>query len=173
MAPLTGIVAPWTYGQAVPVPTFTIDGLLPPGRHRATIDEVEAALVLPFGPSSSRRRLFDGWAARHLELQRLLPVAEWLDGSFVEAKVDPGDMDVVSFLRHDDVARLDPGQLRELRRLLDPDASAQRFACDAYAVTVREDTPASAMRTERWRGYWDTQWGRRRDGRAKGYLEVR
>jgi hypothetical protein len=157
----------------VVVPAFTADGVLPPGRHAATIEEIEDALVRRFGAGSLRRLLFQGWAARHRALRQLLPVIEWVDGSFVEAKQTPRDVDVVTFLPDDAVARLSSADLRHLERLFEREHNRQRFHCDVYGVAEYGGGDPRYGAFEAARRYWDRQWSHRRDGLEKGYLEVR
>src|SRR5713101_7351393 len=82
----------------MPVPEFRPDGYLPLGVHLATEEEVARRL----GKATARRRALmervSDWLmlARALGAQRLL-----LDGSFVTAKPEPGDVDAVCWLPND------------------------------------------------------------------------
>jgi hypothetical protein len=78
--------------------------VLPPGIHRATLDEVRQA----FATTPHRTKLFEG-------LQRAIAALEaagcktlYLDGSFVSAKPHPGDFDGCWEVVGVDPARLDP-----------------------------------------------------------------
>src|SRR3954452_15988246 len=79
----------------MPIPDFCPDGYLPLGVLLATEEEVAQRL----GKATERRRALMGrisvWLAlaRALGAQRLL-----LDGSFVTAKPEPGDVDAVCWL---------------------------------------------------------------------------
>lgn len=154
------------------VPAFTADGVFPPGRHAATIEEIEDALVRRFGAGSPRRRLFDGWAARHRALQQLLPVIEWVDGSFVEAKQEPRDVDVVTFFESAREGALAISDRAALLRLFDRDHCRRSFGCDVYRVGRYTPGDPAHGPSEALRDYWHLWWSRRRDGREKGYLEV-
>lgn len=71
------------------IPVLTTDGLLPPGIHVATRDQLRAR----FGSEFVRAQFFAGVmraadALAHAGCQRL-----WVDGSFVTNKVVPGDWD--------------------------------------------------------------------------------
>jgi hypothetical protein len=76
----------------MPIPPFLENGLLPEGLHMSDLAEVEER----FGRSSARRReLFERLIlfmdlARHCGAIKIL-----IDGSFVTAKPEPGDVDVV------------------------------------------------------------------------------
>ena len=82
------------------------------GIHQATVDEVERELVHAFPASSRRPEIFGQW----LELRSAVGAVvkfekQWLNGSFVSRKIEPNDLDLVTFFRGDDVEALDqPGQ---------------------------------------------------------------
>jgi hypothetical protein len=76
---------------------------LPPGRYRATLDEVYERFVAQTPESPTRHVIWEGfmsylqaWAATeeqlspHLDGRSLVRVA-WLAGSFVSGKVDPNN----------------------------------------------------------------------------------
>lgn len=94
----------------MPIPAFTIDGVLPPyvgplgpgdlpeamTPYTATAVEIVAA----FGTSDLRRTLLQNWLDHRAAVRALGFVEgfQWIDGSFVEDKV-PRDIDVVTFTR--------------------------------------------------------------------------
>lgn len=108
------------------IPEFTKDGLLPPGDYEVTLDELRRS-VLVVGPQD--RANYPNWDARwraklvdNLELlvRQLWQVGIsdiFVDGSFVEDKDHPNDMDgyFVCELR-----RLASGELERELNLLDP-----------------------------------------------------
>ena len=71
------------------VPSFNADGNLPPGIHWATWQEI----VDRFGNSAWRRHLLAGLQSAVEELKRVGCSTVYLDGSFVSAKLIPGDFD--------------------------------------------------------------------------------
>jgi hypothetical protein len=86
---------------AVPIPDLDAEGLLPEGLHDCTLDEVEAR----FGQFTRSDRRVD--LVRHLRTYctelKGVDVAGFLvlDGSFVTAKEEPGDIDILLALRSD------------------------------------------------------------------------
>ncbi len=87
------------------IPLFDPEsGLLPPGEHPASWDDV----LDRFGWNPIRRRQLDGLA----EALELLTEAGcrrvWLNGSFVTAKDEPGDFDAVWDPNDVDTDKLDP-----------------------------------------------------------------
>lgn len=71
------------------IPQFDADGLLPPGIHWATWDEVAAT----FGSTPWRRRLLDGLEMAIDSLRRAGCRTVYIDGSFVTGKEVPNDFD--------------------------------------------------------------------------------
>ena len=71
------------------IPQFDADGLLPPGIHWATWDEVAAT----FGNTLWRRRLLDGLEMAIDSLKRASCRTVYIDGSFVTSKEVPNDFD--------------------------------------------------------------------------------
>ena len=72
------------------MPQFDADGLLPPGIHWATWDEVTAT----FGSTPWRRQLLVGLGMAIESLRRAGCLTVYIDGSFVTSKEIPNDFDV-------------------------------------------------------------------------------
>lgn len=73
------------------LPPFTPAGVLPPGVHSATWDEV----VARFGGAHRRDQLLDGLQRAGQNLRAAGARVIWLGGSFVTAREDPKDFDGV------------------------------------------------------------------------------
>jgi hypothetical protein len=71
------------------LPDFTTEGLLPPGEHPATWDEILGR----FGWNPRRQVLLSGLAAALIPLRSAGCPRLFLDGSFVTSKELPGDYD--------------------------------------------------------------------------------
>jgi len=141
----------------MPIPDFRPDGYLPLGVHLATEEEVAQRL----GKATERRRALMGrisvWLAlaRALGAQRLL-----LDGSFVTAKPEPGDVDAVCWLpSHFEDQYL--AQVPEAVRLYE--MLATRSPAELFGVF-------GAKRWEEWIEFFSQT--REVDGRLKGLVEV-
>src|SRR5947209_8505981 len=77
----------------MPIPPFESTGLLPPGRHRCTPEEIRVSLVDAFPHSTRRLPLFAGWMTHRAVLSYLLPYTEqWVNGSFAESAPEPRDI---------------------------------------------------------------------------------
>jgi hypothetical protein len=86
------------------IPDFTADGLLPPGVHWATWEEIQER----FGASGHRRSLLRGLRRALVALKDAGCERVYLNGSFVTTKTTPGDYDACWDLAGVDVDRLDP-----------------------------------------------------------------
>jgi hypothetical protein len=121
----------------MPIPPLDNDGYLPPGIHDATLAQVEEA----FGQrqSSDRRARLFGNLRRYL--QELLAWGQAreviLNGSFVTAKPDPGDIDLLVVLEpgFDFAAPVTPAEYN----LLNHTRAKQVYGFDVF--TVPEGSP--------------------------------
>ena len=87
------------------IPLFDpASGLLPPGEHAASWDDV----LDRFGWNPVRRRQLDGLAEALYLLAEAGCERVWLNGSFVTAKDEPGDFDAVWDPTGVDTDTLDP-----------------------------------------------------------------
>lgn len=116
----------------MPIPPFDANGLLPAGVHDATLAEVGARLGR-FQRTDRRVRLFSA-LARYVAEARASELVDGIivDGSFVTALDDPGDVDVIVVLRRGpDVGRpLRPDQYN----VVSPDRVERRHALDVKMV---------------------------------------
>lgn len=83
----------------MPIPPLNADGLLPPGIHDATLDEIRVR-VGAFQQSDQRPRLL----AKLVELVNAMQSSALfesllIDGSFATDKVRPNDIDILAILR--------------------------------------------------------------------------
>lgn len=157
------------------IPPFTDHGLLPPGRHPATPVEIENRLVATFPTSMTRKGLYDGWMRRREELLSIVDVvAEWIDGSFVTAKRDAGDVDLVTLIRQDAIDGLDLNDQKRVYDLVVGNHARIAFGCDSYLLAVYDESDPFHGDYLWGRGYWDRWWSTHAGASdMKGYLEVR
>ena len=88
------------------IPEFRADGYLPEGLYLCS----EAEIMFRFGSSSPQRRRLALRIRRWIELARMLSALRLLiDGSFVTAKDEPHDVDVVILLPADFQQRIEQG----------------------------------------------------------------
>ena len=122
----------------MPIPALDSNGLLPQGVHDCTVEEIKATFGA-FQGTDRRPQLF-------LKLQAFVDEANaaqflrslLVDGSFVTAKADPNDLDLVLVLPqgHDVSADLSPAQYNLVSKI----RVQRRFGFDI--VAVREGTLA-------------------------------
>lgn len=107
----------------MPLPPFTADGLLPPGDYQLTLHELrESLLVLgdhrsPTWDVAWRRHLVDNLDVLVRQLWRVGIREIFVDGSFVEDKDHPNDIDGYFVC---DLLQLASGELERELNLLDP-----------------------------------------------------
>jgi hypothetical protein len=139
------------------IPPFTSDGVLPVGKHECTLQDIERA----FGFSETRAAILAGFRMA-LKTIPFLDAAEYclVDGSFVENKRDPGDIDLVLVV----------GPIRErypssiLLHWISAHHTSLKsmYHCDVYVAT--EADVAS---------YWDGRFGLSRRNLPKGMLKFK
>jgi hypothetical protein len=104
---------------------FDADGLLPPGDYRLTLDELRESLLVQ-GPAAARSPNWDApWRRKLVDNLEILVRQLWavgideifIDGSFVEDKDHPNDIDGYFVC---DVMRLASGELQRDLNLIDP-----------------------------------------------------
>lgn len=81
-----------------PVPGDYLHQVLPPKAYPADLAELEERFVLQFPNSTRRRRIFSGFEQWVQDVSLFeVSLTVWVDGSFVEGKEDPDDLDLWSF----------------------------------------------------------------------------
>ena len=142
----------------MPIPTLQENGFLPPGLYLADLDEIWER----FGRTSERRRmLFDRLrmfvdAARHVEAVRM-----FVAGSYVTAKADPRDVDVVIWVGERFLELLELGDKQALDLEL---MFLTREPKEAFAVFDEDGWNA-------WLDFFSSV--RYREEERKGVVEVR
>jgi hypothetical protein len=143
----------------VPLPDITESGDLPPGVHRATLQEA----VDRFGKETPRRKVMA------LRLERIYSIAQTTGhlarcvvfGSFVTDKPDPKDVDV--FLLMENSFRVD-SLAGELRLLFDHAAAQAHFGCSVFWLRRLAAFPSEQAAVEDWQ--------MKRDGTRRGIVEI-
>jgi hypothetical protein len=154
-----------------PLPPFDAVGLLPPARHTCTEDEVRVHLVDAFPTSTRRPAIFARWRLLRLGLLHILgEVEQWLDGSFVENKDEPDDMDVVSVFDGPSHDALPEGAQAVVKSMTLQKNSKPVWACDSYPVPVYP--PGHPLHDASMFGlaYWHDWWGHTRPTDPRGHL---
>lgn len=133
-----------------------------------------AEMVVRFGVGQKRKRLIQGLLDYRSKLYSIGIVqgAQWIDGSFVEAKKAPNDIDVVTFFRRPSTHIND----KEFQQLVDENGNVfdskpvrDKYHCDAYIVDLDADSLEVARQAHFWGGLFGHQ---RKTFKRKGFLQV-
>jgi hypothetical protein len=144
--------------KLMPIPPLQYDGFLPPGLHLAEVDEIEDH----FGKSTSRRKDLFVHLRLFVEVARYCGALRmFVNGSFVTAKAEPEDVDVVIWIS---------GKYYEL--IGQEDKEAMRLE----EMFVRREPKEAFLvdKAEEWNG-WIEFFSRVRGhlGKRKGLAEVK
>lgn len=142
------------------LPDLTLEGELPVGVHQARIEEV----IDRFGVSTERRKLAAATLKRIYELAK---TTSHLDrvvvfGSFITAKPEPNDVDVILIMR--DSFQLESCSA-DVQRLFDHERAAQELGASIFWIRpglLILDTLDAFIE----------KWQMKRDGGRRGIVEV-
>jgi hypothetical protein len=134
------------------IPAFDARGLLPDGVHAVSEPDFRSR----FADSVVRGQIMDGFTCLRREAESFgLAGLQWVDGSFVTAKAQPGDLDVVTFCDYDLLNQLGPPiQPFYARALSSGKECILAYGCDSYAVPCCDSTHPYFPVFERMRKYW-------------------
>ena len=168
----------------MPIPPFTIDGVLPPyvgpsgpggaPEHLSPYPATPLEVVTTLGHTNERRVILQGWLRHRAELRAIgfERGFQWLDGSFVEQKT-PKDLDMVTFL-YRPTGIVTPNQMAMLMRanlnLFGRPQVKAAFNLDFFGVDLNGSPENLVNVTRYWLGLFSH---RRADDVWKGMLQVR
>lgn len=159
-----------------PFPNFDADGFLPPGRYEADLAGLREVAISRFPDAKRRREVYLNFNLHMQSLVQLgIPVlSRWVDGSFVSAKAEPGDVDVVYAIDGPAFDALPQHTRQAASQLLAGHATRDQTGVDAFALFVYPQGHAKQKLTTKQQKYWERKWGHDdRVGKDKGYLEVK
>ncbi|CAM3245122.1 hypothetical protein NODU109028_06275 [Nocardioides dubius] len=150
------------------------NGLLPTGLVKVTAEQVHEHFVVPFAASKTRQRLYDQWLLHRQAVAVIVPIErQWVNGSYVTGKVDPGDIDVVTFIDGDALNALDAPQQAILSDLMDGHSTRDRWGIDAFLVPTYAEGHPDRTAARKAEGYWRRMWTNVKGTTlTKGFLEV-
>lgn len=97
----------------------------------------------------------------------------WVDGSFLTAKIEPDDVDVVVCLNASSLVAPTSAQLTTIERLSKQGHSDGTFNCDSY-ILIDYDTDHDRHGHGTWmRAYWIRQFGFSRSDNLKGIAVIK
>jgi hypothetical protein len=155
------------------LPDFDDHGNLPPGRHRATLEETRSALVDPFPESHTRQAIFDWWCDLRAGLEDLGGfVEQWLAGSYVTSKQQPNDLDVVTVFDGPAFEAFPRHRQQVIQAMVAGHVTEALWRCDNYPVLHYPDDGPSAIAGRAVEGMWGQHFGQDRDGNERGFVVV-
>ncbi len=139
----------------------------------SSLDELETEFVRKIA-TEKRQRLYNGYLTYLTQLKQIIgnkPFKQWVDGSFSTLTLNPGDIDIVSFVNFETVDEFD----KALRPLRFP-ASLQ-LGIDAYIVRVYPPDHNLFALYDGDRAYWMDRFDKMERNRRgvihqKGFIEL-
>lgn len=151
---------------------FSFDklGFLPPEIIRCSITELYENFVEPFPLSETRKMLYENWLEYIGSLQELTGsgFTQWLNGSFVTTKLNPQDLDMVTFI--------DYQIYRKFETDLEPywTHHLEDQALDAYLVTIYPDYHPKFDEFKGFKDRWFSRFSTAKGTNGmKGFVEIK
>lgn len=150
-------------------------GCLPPGIYPASHDQLRDrfcrdAVSADAAAQTHRQLLFSGDEALVDAFNLVgLPSKQWIGGSFISARPDPNDIDLVNFCRLADYKSLAQETPAMIRQFIQDKQTAAHFHCDSYFVPVPKDE-AHAEDFPVILDLWTKKLGHDKIGRPKGIV---
>lgn len=152
---------------------FNRHGYLEPGLHILDISEIEGHFVTSFPHSTTRKTILDGYQKHAKDLLAVIGECEqYLDGSFVTSKNDPGDIDFVVLADATIIDALPTDQKLKLKELVAGPVTKAAYSCDAYFCPVYPDGHPHHDAARQNRKYWLGEFGYDRQDIPKGIVHV-
>jgi hypothetical protein len=153
--------------------SFNSKGYLDPGLYPMSLDEIEKTFVTPFPHSSTRQIVMNGFRQHTADLIAIIKeYMQFIDGSFVSNKNDPGDIDLVCFIDGDVIDNLSPSDKVKIRSLFLGPLTKASHNCDAYFCPCYPETHKNYQHYRAQRKYWMGEFGYDRVDVPKGIVVV-
>ncbi|WP_374758145.1 DUF6932 family protein [Fibrella aquatilis] len=150
--------------------TLQPTGLLEPGYHPCSAADLFNCFVKPFA-SAKRLQLFKAWQAYNSRLSLFVggeKLTQWVDGSFVTNKPNPGDIDLVTFLPHYIYEPIASQLIDYYSTFSLYDNGLDAYICPVYP----ESHTLHSLYVDR-RQYWEKTFSSQREYTAlKGFLSI-
>ncbi len=137
------------------------DPLFTPGFHNITIEELEYYFATPFSDPAIRINLIKRFSLLVDKIKELgIEFELWIDGSFCTFKPNPGDVDLVTFFKEEDINSLSSEKKNILENIfLERYEIKYRYGCDIYWAFKSDN---------QFRSYWRGWFGFSRSEVPKG-----
>jgi len=138
-----------------------------------SLDEIEIDFVDSFPSSNTRPKIMEGYKRHRAEISALCAFYEqFINGSFVSTKNDPGDIDLVSFADAQEIDNLSDEQKRQFRALFSGPDTKDTHLCDSYFVPTFPENHPYFDECRSLRKYWMGEFGYDRLDRPKGIVKT-
>lgn len=154
---------------------FNQKGLLEPGFHDVTIEDIRTFFVDRFETSRTRKDVFQGYLNFIEDLKANGIEGEiWIDGSFVTNKIDPNDIDLLCVIDNNLLNSLPKHVQPNLFRLFDNEIAHREYRCDPYMLAkLQESHPKFYESYINQRAYWRGFFTYTRNEEPKGILRMK
>jgi hypothetical protein len=149
--------------------------LIPNEPHQTTLDEFQQVFVDSFPESETRKRLFDNYLDWIFDFQRDISpnFTQWINGSFVTQKLNPKDIDFVTFLEWGDFENKE--KTGEMDRFWS--FSNEDKGLDAYLLAAYEAGHPDFLEFVRFKSVWVKRYsnGSKNDNLhtiKKGFIQI-
>ena len=167
------------------VPPFNKDGVLPDGIYDCGEELLKTRFVSQFPNSSTRDMICNGFLDYRGEVNCVVEAAiQWVDGSFVTEKLDPRDVDVITFCDYEYFSTASGNQQKAIMDLLNAkEGTKAEYSTHSFFVPVCSPEHPFYSKYEDVRHYWRKQLGRTKTirlpsgeivkrSRRKGFLKM-
>lgn len=152
---------------------FNADGYLDAGLHQATLSDIKTHLVDTFPPTSTRLKVYKGYKRHTEELETFgFPINQFVDGSFVSSKKDPGDVDLLGIADRKTVDALPAAERQRLNKLFLGEANKLDYECHTFFLASVPETDPAFAAFRATRKYWMGEFGFDRVDKPKGILTL-
>jgi len=155
---------------------FDIRGYLKPyEKIETSYKEFRDNFVLPFDQNSTRHQLFNHYEKYTQDFSERVTsnFSQWINGSFVSSKRNPGDIDIVSLIDY----RVAEEKSLIIRSEFIGEAVSKKYGIDAYLLIIYPENHKLHSWTSTDLLYWNDWFGtskmqKQQKRYPKGYLEI-
>lgn len=163
--------SPIAWGAALSL-NFNGDGYLAAGLHPLDEAQFEATFVTSFPHSTTRGDILVGYRRHAGEITAIVGDCEqYVDGSFVTNKNDPGDVDLLMLIDASVVDAIPPHLKPLFKALVAGKLTKATHHCDAYYCPVYPETHPAYEQGRQQRKYWMGEFGYDRKDVPKGIVQ--
>ena len=146
---------------------FDDDGYLVPDRNiQSNLNELEKVFKI----NHRRNELFELYSIYNTGLKKILvkELRQWVDGSYVTKKEYPNDIDVVTFIDHEDFIKFES----QLKDFTYPN-SKKEYNIDGYIIVIYPEDSKKSFFYKSDYAYWLQNFSKdSKTNSNKGFLEV-